>query len=198
VEGRLAEAVAGLDNTTLAGLAAEYLAELERLGAGTAQRVVDKMPMNLNYLGFIRLLFPNAHIIHCTRDPLDNCLSLYFGYFEPRLYCFNDLEDIAFAYAQYRRLMHHWRSRPGLAIHETAYESLVAAPEREIRALLVAAGLPWDERCLDFHASRKAVRTLSVWQVREPIYTRSVGRARHYTPWIGPLRDALARYGIPG
>ncbi len=191
LKGDLGAAVAGLGAAERSALAAQYLDEIGQLADAGARRVVDKLPFNFNYIGFIRLLFPRARIVHCKRNPMDNCLSLFFGFFDTRAYHFNDLEDIGFAYAQYRRLMAHWDAVGVDPIHHLGYEALVGDPEAETRALLDFLGLGWDPVCLEFHRRTSAVRTLSTWQVREPIYSRSVGRWRHYEPWLEPLRAAL-------
>lgn len=193
IRGELATAVSLLGPSQRTELAAEYIASLELLASSDAIRVVDKLPFNFNYIGFIRLLFPRARIVHCVRDPLDNCLSLYFGFFNTHSFIFNDLNDIGFAYREYRRLMAHWETCEIAPIHVLRYESLVDRPEVETRSLLDFLGLDWDPGCLEFHEQRSVVRTLSTWQVREPIYRRSVGRWRHYQPWLEPLCASLGQ-----
>ena len=196
LRSQLAAAVAALDAADRAALATDYLQQVEAIADPGASRVVDKLPFNFNYIGFLRLLFPKARIVHCTRDPMDNCLSLFFGFFATRAYVFNDLEDIGFVYAQYSRLMQHWSTCDIGPIYTLRYESLVDAPENEVRSLLDFLGLDWEPGCLEFHEQGSAVRTLSAWQVREPIYRRSVGRWRHYEPWLEPLRVKLAKHGL--
>jgi len=196
LRSQLAAAVAALTADDRAALATEYLQQIETIAAPGASRVVDKLPFNFNYIGFLRLLFPRARIVHCVRDPMDNCLSLFFGFFVTRAYVFNDLEDIGFVYAQYSRLMQHWNSCDIGPIHTLRYESLVGAPEKEVRSLLDFLQLDWDPGCLEFHEQGSAVKTLSAWQVREPIYSRSVGRWRNYEPWLEPLRVTLVKHGL--
>ncbi len=189
--GSYPEAAAALDAKTSSRLAAAYESHLCQVAGGDAARVTDKMPTNFMHLGFIALLFPRAHIVHCLRDPLDSCLSIYFQHFHHGNDYAYDLADIGFFYRQYRRLMDHWRQVLPLAIHEVHYEDLVADPEGQVRALIEFLGLPWDERCLAHHRSRRVVQTASTWQVRQPIYGSAVGRWRRYEKHLGPLKQAL-------
>ncbi len=190
--GTYPEAAAELDAKASRRLAAAYESHLCQVAGGGATRVTDKMPTNFMHLGFIALLFPRARVVHCLRDPLDSCLSIYFQHFHHGNDYAHDLADIGFFYRQYRRLMDHWRQVLPLAIHEVRYEELVADPEGQVRALIEFLGLPWDERCLAPHRSRRAVQTASTWQVRQPIYASAIGRWRHYDKHLGPLKQALA------
>lgn len=172
---------------TMAELTRECLAQLRGLDGG-AQRVIDKMPANFLYLGLIHGLFPAARIIHMQRDLRDTCLSIYFqNFFNIGPYA-NDLADLAHYHGQYRRIMAHWRSLlPPSALLEVPYEGLVAEPESWSRRMVEFLGLPWDERCLSFHETERAVVTASKWQVRQKISQSSVGRWRHYEKFINSL-----------
>lgn len=189
--GAYPEAAAALDAQTSRKLAAAYEAHLCQVAGGDAARVTDKMPTNFMHLGFIALLFPRARVVHCARDPLDTCLSIYFQYFRYGNDYAYDLADIGFFYRQYRRLMDHWRRVLPPAIHEVCYENLVADPEGQVRALIEFLGLPWDEHCLAYHRSQRTVQTASTWQVRQPIYRSAVGRWRNYEKYLDPLKQAL-------
>jgi hypothetical protein len=171
-------------------LAAGYLKKLAVLSP-QARCVTDKMPQNFLALGLIALLFPEARVIHCLRDPLDTCLSCYFhdftGY-HPYAY---RLEGLGFYYRQYQRLMRHWRAVLPIPMLDVVYEDLVADPEAGIRQLLAFCELDWDERCLRFYESERIVHTSSYQQVRRPIYKSSLGRWRHYAAHLEPLRRAL-------
>jgi hypothetical protein len=149
------------------------------------------MPLNHRYLGWIALLFPGARIIHCSRDPRDTCLSCYFQSFARGNFYASDLGHLGLYYRQYRKLMDHWKQHLPLPILEVRYEDHVADPERTAREMLAFLNLTWDPVCLDFHLSGRAVRTLSRDQVRQPIYSSSVGRWRNYERHLGPLFDAL-------
>ena len=190
-ESEYPESVANLDAATLTALAGAYSARLDARAPG-AQRVVDKMWQNFEYLGFIALLCPRARVVYCRRDPLDAGLSCYFQHFfgqgVPFAY---DLANIGRYYRQLERAMGHWQRVLDLPILALDYESLVADPESEIRRLVDFAGLAWDPACLDFHETDRAVRTASHAQVRQPMYASSVGRHCAYDRWLAPLREAL-------
>jgi Tfp pilus assembly protein PilF len=180
----------GLDTATANELAARYLRRLTRDCPAEALRVIDKMPHNYLHLGAIAVLFPHARVIHCRRDPMDTCLSAYLQPFNDVPYA-TSLGDLGFYYREYQRLMDHWRKVLPIRIREVVYEDLVADQERVIRELVASCGLEWDDRCLAFHANPRAVRTMSKLQVRQPIYTRSVGRWKRYEAHLGALKAAL-------
>jgi tetratricopeptide (TPR) repeat protein len=169
----------------------EYLRFLEQLNA-EALRVVDKMPNNYPYLGWIHAALPNARIIHMRRNPIDTCLSNYFQDFHAVHAYADDLDDLAHHYREYLRLMEHWRSTlPRETMLEVPYEALVADQEAWSRRMVQFIGLPWDPRCLDFHENRRAVYTASRWQVRQKISASSVERWRNYEKFVGPLLKLL-------
>ena len=149
------------------------------------RRLVDKQPYNFLHIGLIAMLFADARIVWCRRDPRDIALSIFSESFAPSATYATDLDDIAFVIAQQERLMLHWQSVSPLPIIEMQYETVVVDTESQVRRLIDFAGLPWDAGCLDFHASGRSVQTLSRWQVRQPVHTRSVGRWRHYPHWFG-------------
>ena len=168
--------------------AQHYLARLRRL-APEARRVTDKMPQNFFHLGLLSLMFPGCRIVHCVRNPADTALSIYFQNFSGGLAYAFDLENIAAYYVQYRRLMAHWRAVLPIPVLDVRYEDLVARQEAVSREMIAFLGLDWDDRCLEFHRTRRDVSTASVQQVREPIYRGSVERWRRYEKHLGPLLD---------
>jgi hypothetical protein len=171
----------------LPGLAARYLERLGTLAAGSA-RVVDKMPANFLYLGLIHAALPRARIIHMQRHPIDTCLSIYFQNFPGMGAYGNDLDNLAFYYGEYARLMAHWRSLLPIATFlDVPYEGLVENQETWTRRMLEFIGLPWDARCLDFHNTQRMVVTASRWQVRQKMSRASTGRWRNYATFLGPL-----------
>jgi len=174
-------------------LGAGYVKAL-RSQSQRAQRITDKMPINYLYIGMIHLCLPQAVIIHSVRDPLDTCLSCYWRPFTSGYETTYDLTLLGRHYRLYRQVMEHWNRRLPGRILEVAYERLVAEPEAEIRRLLAACGLPWNDACLRFHENRRAVGTASLSQVREPIFTRGLGRWRRYEKHLGPLIEALGPY----
>lgn len=184
------EAVRKLPPDALDDHAEAYLKTLQRIG-GDALRVTDKLPQNFLHLGLITLLFPKARIIHCRRDPMDTCLSCYFHDFagaHPYAY---DLEDLGYYYREYERLMDHWRRLLGSQLFEVQYEELVADLEGVSRKMVDFCGLEWSDDCLRFYDSKRLVHTASYDQVRRPIYSKSIGRWRHYESHLEPLKRAL-------
>ncbi|MBI2311680.1 MAG: sulfotransferase [Betaproteobacteria bacterium] len=170
--------------------AAEYLAHLRSLAPG-ALRVTDKMPFNFSHLGLIETLFPRARVIHCMRHPLDTCVSVYFN--EISNFTMNhDQPSLAGYYRNYWELMRYWQQVLSIPIFNLRYEDMVAKPEEMTRRLIEFCGLEWNDACLAFTENKRYVDTLSYYQVRKPIYTRSVERYKAYDPYIGPLRTGLA------
>ena len=165
--------------------------------AMTSTLVVDKNPLNFLHIGLLASLFPDAQFVHCVRDPLDTCLSIYFQHFaHPRNGYAYDLEDIAFVYRQYENLMALWRSiLPAERLRDVLYARLVGHPDDEIPALIKWLGLEWDPACLSPHLNTSNIRTASAWQAREPIRAIAVGRASHYDQHIAGLREALELTG---
>jgi tetratricopeptide (TPR) repeat protein len=164
---------------------------LNWLGSGTA-RVIDKTPGNIFHLGLIATLFPNARVIFCRRDPRDNCLSCYFQWFAESNVMFSyDLQDCAAQYLEQERLTEHWLKSLPLKTLSIGYEELVGDVGGQSRRLIDFLSLGWEEKCLDFHKTRRTVSTASRWQVRQPIYHRSVGRWRHYEKHLGALLRQL-------
>jgi len=143
----------------------------------------------------IRLMLPSATIIHCRRNPLDTCFSCYAnGFRDGHEYTYN-LEELGRYYCLYDNLMNHWRQIDEIEIFDFHYESLISDQEAQTRRLLDACGLEWNDACLDFHKSDRAVMTASVNQVRKGLYDKSVLRWKHFethlTPLINILRDGL-------
>jgi tetratricopeptide (TPR) repeat protein len=172
-------------------LADGYIDHLRRIGRG-AERVIDKMPDNILGLGVAALLFPQARIVFCRRDPRDTCLSCYFHRFDQPIPWAYDLADCGLRALEMERLAEHWRRVLPLRMLTIDYEALVADLEGESRRLIEFLGLDWEPACLDFHKTERPVLTASGWQVRQPLYTRSVGRWRHYERHLRPLLEALA------
>ncbi len=170
-----------------------YLNMLAPLFPGKAW-VIDKRPDNFLYLGLIKTLFPEAKIIHTVRAPLDNCLSIFFLHLDPSMSYALDLMDIGHYYRQYRRLMAHWQTQFGADIIDFDYDEFVRAPAESGARLFESLGLQWDDRYLARPAVGTVVRTASVWQVREPIYTRASGRASNYAAQLAQLSAYLADF----
>lgn len=188
----------GLDATD-ALLTPQTLRDLgERYGtktaamAPTAKRITDKQPYNFRNVGLIHLALPGARIIHITRNPLDTCFSCYSLMFAGEIGFAYDMGEMGRYYKAYEALMAHWRKvLPEGAILDVQYEDVVADLEGQARRLIAYCGLDWDERCLSFHKTDRAVSTASLYQVRQPLYASAVGRAQVYDAWLRPLKDAL-------
>ncbi len=166
-----------------------YLDRIRELD-GVAERVVDKAPENYLLLGWVVTMFPKARIIHCRRDLRDVALSCWMTEFRAVNWA-NDMHHLASRIREYRTLMEHWKVTLSAPMLEMNYEQLVADQESESRKLITWLGLKWDPACLKFHQTRRAVTTPSATQVRQPIYSRSVGRWRHYVNDLRPLIDEL-------
>ena len=191
LSGWVAPTIGAVEAGALAKAAEDFSAELRRIGPH-ALRVTDKTPRNFELLWLIRLAFPDARIIHCRRRPVDTCLSIFFLNFSARQGYACNRGDLVFFYRQYERLMDHWRrALPADRFTEVEYETLVADREAQTRRLIAFCGLDWDEACLAPERNNRLVKTPSLWQVRQPVYTTSVERWRRYEPWLGELRELL-------
>jgi len=177
-----------LPQQTRQKIATDYLATLKR-HCPDAEYVVDKTPLNADYVGLIHSVFPNARFIHMGRDPIDTCLSCFFRQFTLAVNFSFDLTDLASYYTEHARLIRHWREvlPPGTML-DVPYEELVSGQEQWTRKILTFLGLEWDERCLKFNETQRPVVTASYWQVRQRIYGSSVQRWRNYSKFVGPLR----------
>jgi tetratricopeptide (TPR) repeat protein len=174
-------------------MAADYLALLEAHDRG-ASRVVDKMPHNFQRLWLLALLFPKASFIHCRRDPIATCVSCFSKPLGGTNAFADDLGTLGRYYLLYEELMQFWQQNLPVRIVEIRYEDLVSEPEPQSRRLVAASGMDWDERCLDFHKTRRAVRTPSRRQVEQPIYKESVLSWQRYRKHLGPLVEALGPF----
>ncbi|NOX08000.1 MAG: tetratricopeptide repeat protein [Gammaproteobacteria bacterium] len=156
-----------------------------------ALRVSDKLPHNFLYLSLIAILFPQARIIHCQRDAMDNCMSIYFHQFnEQHLYA-RQLGELGQYYRGYEGLMRHWHKALPMPILDLRYEDLVEDQVHYSRKLIEFCGLEWDDACLNFHQSERIANTPSNEQVRQPIYKSSMQRWKAYETHLGDLKDAL-------
>ena len=164
--------------------------------APTATRITDKMMGNSAYVGMIRLMLPNAKIIHAMRDPMDSCFSCYATLFSRNNLDYTyDLGELGRHCVRYIELMQHWqRVLPPGSILDVRYEDMVADPEGQARRLLDYLGLPWDPRCLNFHQNTRVVKTASAAQVRRPVYRSSVARWTHFDTHLQPLLEIVREY----
>jgi len=192
--GGVAGALTDLSRLTgqnLNNAAGHYQERIKALSPG-ADRVTDKMPNNYLALGLISALFPDCKIIHCVRDPRDTCLSCYFNHFRGVRNTFAyGLEDLGSYFADYWRLMNHWKATLETPIFDAVYEDIVDDQEAQSRRLIEFLGLEWDERCLEFHKTKRTTKTLSADQVNRPIYRTSKARWRAYARHLDPLTALL-------
>ncbi len=168
----------------------QYLNEIKKYSEENVC-VTDKMPSNFLRIGFIKTIFPNAKIIHCMRDPLDTCISIYLNYFVRGNEFSFDLKDIGKYYKDYVRLMKHWLDIFGSDILEIQYENLIEEQEKVSRQLIQYLDLEWDNVCLTYYKNKRRVRTASNIQIRKPLYKNSINRSKNFNKHLAPLREIL-------
>ncbi len=184
----------GLSEFDFRAMANAYLQQI-RAKSPQALYITDKMPANFFYIGFIYLMFPRARIIHAMRDPMDSCLSCFARLFNETMDFAYNLQTLGNYYVRYRQLMQHWQSVvPADNILEVHYEDIVVDVESQTRRMLEYIDLPWDDACLAFYENKRLVKTASVAQVRQPIYSTSVARWQHFSKHLDPLMDIVEQY----
>jgi hypothetical protein len=171
-------------------LADRHDRRLLELNGGEAARIADKMPDNYLHLGLITTLFPNATLIYCRRDSRDIAVSCWLTGFRSVRWT-NTPEHVASRFHQHERLMNHWRKVLPAPIHQVDYEGTVADLEGTARRIVAVCGLDWHPACLNFHRTLRPVRTASFAQVRQPVYSSSVGRWKNYQSELADLFAAL-------
>ncbi len=185
------EGLAKLDPAAFAELGARYLESTRFRRAQDRPFFVDKMPYNFLHLGLIHLILPNAKIVDIRRHPMACCFSNFSLHFETGPLFAHRLAELGRAYVDYVALLAHFDAVLPGRIHRIFYEDLVRQPETEIRRLLDYLALPFEEPCLRFHETRRAMSSVSAEQVRRPISADAVDYWRNYEPWLGPLKAAL-------
>ena len=173
-----------------------YLEELRRYSSD-AVRITDKMPDNFMRIGLIKTLFPNARIVHCKRNALDTCASNFLSYFATGNEYSFDLNDLGRYYLDYERIMAHWSKLFSAGIFEVRYEELLLNQKEISRQLIDYLDLDWDDNCLEFYNNDRAVHNFSSAQVRQPVYTHSVNRWKHYDKQLLPLVETLLGHYVP-
>jgi tetratricopeptide (TPR) repeat protein len=188
------ETLSNVGDLDLGELGRDYVEATRALARGSA-RFTDKMPLNFFYAGLIHRALPNARIVALRRDPTDSCLSNYRQLFSTAFSYYNyslDLNDTATYYKAFDELLAHWRDvLPEDRFAEVHYEDIVHMQEKETRRLLGFCGLPWHEACLRFHENTAPVSTASSVQVRQPLYSGSIGRWKKYGDSLKELRSQL-------
>jgi tetratricopeptide (TPR) repeat protein len=178
---------------------------LKNLAAGAQgkRRVVDKLLDNIFHLGLIAVMFPRARVIFTHRDGRDVALSVFLRQFAEKVGFATDLVDAGRHWRESERMAAYWARCLPLPMHHVQYETLIDDFESEARKLIDFLGLLWEPACFEFHKTERAVRTESLWQVRQPLYNRSVGRWRHYARHLRQLCEVIgldpnAPTGAPG
>lgn len=169
-----------------------YLSKIDGIAPAGSMRIIDKMPTNFQWTGLIHLILPNAFIIHSRRHPVEICLSAYRLRFALGQYWSDNLRTMGRYYRLYHELMQHWKSvLPENTILDVRYEDMVTDLETQSKRLADHINVPWNNKCLSFHKSDRAVRTASLSQVRQPIYKTSMNRWKKYEPYLQPLLDEI-------
>ena len=179
----------------LAQIGTLYQQRVQLLSPGS-QYISDKMPWNFHQLGMISKILPWAKIIHIHRDPLDCGFSCYRVPLPNKLEFTCDMEDYAFYRAKYQELMDFWQETIPDSFINLSYEKMVDNPEKELRKVLDYCGLPWEDELLNFHKTKRQVRTISSDQVNKPLNKSSIGRAMKYEKHLKPMISALEDYGL--
>jgi len=170
---------------------AQVYVENLRVNADQSARITDKLPHNFLRVGLLTAVMPQARIIHCVRDPMDICLSIFTHFFSSAHGYASDLEELGLYYRLYERLMQDWEARFPECMYRISYEDLVADHEHEIKQLLEYCALPFESECLRFHETTRAVNTPSAVQVRQPLYQSAVSRWKRFEKHLRPLQAAL-------
>ncbi len=173
--------------------AADEFRRLLRSSSYASKRVIDKMPVNYQHVGLIRMAFPNARFIHCKRHPVDTCLSIFFTDFgpEPPRFAFSR-PSIVHAYRTYQRFMEHWKCVvPADRIQEVNYSDLILNREETLHDLIQFLELEWNEDVLHHENSSAPIQTPSRWQARQPVYSSSLDRWKQFEPWLEEFSELL-------
>ena len=149
------------------------------------------MPNNFRYLGFIALLFPDAKVIHCVKNPMDACFSCYRRYFNHGQNFSYDLSELVRYYKAYSNLMAHWEKVLPLDIHRLSYEALVRDQRGTLQELMAFCELDWEDSCLEFHKSTRVIHTASRYQVRQPLYQSAIDAWTVFEKELKPLQEML-------
>ncbi len=169
-----------------------YLSALEPWSKNK-QHVIDKYPANFLYLGVAKLMFPHLKAVHTTRNIMDNCLSIYFQDFVRGNSFSHDMDEIIHYHLQKERLMAHWQLIFPGQIYELNYEQLIDNQRQQTEKLLRFLGLEWQQSCINYHQNERLVTTHSSWQVRQPLYSSSKLRWKHYQKYFKELNNLIHR-----
>ncbi len=189
-KARYPEAWIQTDDKDLAQMASEYSAKISSYGSEFSY-VTDKSLLNFNYIGAILDCLPNSRFIHCTRHPMDVCLSCYKQLFSAGQEYSYDIQELAAYYKHHERIMAYWKKRYSEQILTVNYESLIADTENNVKTILGFLNLPWNDNCLQFHKTKRVIKTASAAQVTQKIYTNASHRYLKYGNSLEKLKISL-------
>jgi tetratricopeptide (TPR) repeat protein len=184
------EAVLTINEEQAAALGQSYIDATARYRTDKPY-FIDKMPNNFAAIGFLKLVLPNARVINACRHPLDSCLGSYKQLFFKGQSFTYDQYELGHYYLQYQRIMDYWHETLPGAVLDVHYEQMVKDQENQTRRMLEYLGLPWEDQCLRFYETKRAINTASSEQVRQPIYTKALNFWRHYESHLGELIEIL-------
>lgn len=153
--------------------------------------IIDKSPFNFFWIGFIKILFPNSKIIHCTREPKDNCLSIYKNFFENGVHFSYDEQNLIEFYKMYQDLMQFWQNEKKIQLIDVKYESLIKDSENEIRRIVKENELEWNDKCLFHYKNKNPIKTISTTQARKPIYKSSISSFEKYKFFLKKIENSF-------
>ena len=157
----------------------------------TEKYITDKAPLNYRWIGFIKIIFPNASIIHCKREPKNNCLSMFKNLFEGGLNFTYDEQDLVKYYQKYENLMNFWKKKYENTILEVNYENLINNNENEVKKIIKFCRLEWENNCLTFHKNKTPIKTMSTAQARQPIYKSSLNNFEKFKNYLKFIEKSL-------
>ena len=183
------------DTDLIENIHTEYFEFIKNLSS-SSNIITDKAPLNFMWIGFIKILFPNAKVVHCNRNPKDNCLSLYKNIFDEKLDWTYNQSDIFGFYSCYINLMKFWKKKVGDFIYDINYEELVLSPDTEIKKLISFCGLEWEDNCKLFYKNKRPIKTVSISQAREPLFNSSISSFENYKTFLSNLFSNLDKKDI--
>jgi hypothetical protein len=178
------------DDFLTAQLRKIYYDYLERFNSNK-NFITDKAPLNFRWIGLIKILFPHAKIIHCTRDPKDNCFSIYKNFFEGGLNFSYNQKELATYYKLYSNIMNFWLELFPGDIYDAKYEKIIDNSQYEIKKLIKFCELTWEDSCLHFHKNKTPIKTMSTAQARQPIYKSSINSHKKFSSFLEDLNNNI-------
>jgi hypothetical protein len=184
-------AIVDLRNKDLRAYGQQYIDEAQRHRITNKPFFTDKLPNNFSLVGLLSLILPNAKVINARRHPFDSCLGAYKQLFSKGQNFTYDMLDLAHYYQQYDAMIKHWHQVLPGKILDVHYEQTVDDLDTQVRSILDFCELPFEQSCIDFHQTERAVKTASSEQVRQPIYKGALGTWRRYEQFLGLWQEQL-------